>query len=117
MYVFMPRRSNLLIQRRRDENRRTWTVFAQERERATGSRLRRIYDQIKRMEDLKDEIDTAETLQTEAERASLSLPTGGSTETLIRYSTTVDRQYYRALDELWKLQDFQACRGGTPGGR
>ena len=37
-------------------------VFAQERERATGPRLRRIDDQIKRMEDLKDEIDTAETL-------------------------------------------------------
>lgn len=70
-----------------------------------GSRLRRIDDQIKRMEELKDEIDTAETLQMEAERASLSLPTGASAETLIRYSTTVDRQYYRALDELWKLQD------------
>jgi hypothetical protein len=37
-------------------------------------------------------------------RASASLPSGKATEKLLRYETAFERQLYRAMDELERLQ-------------
>ncbi|MDP3024362.1 MAG: hypothetical protein Q8O10_02395 [candidate division Zixibacteria bacterium] len=65
---------------------------------------RMINDEKKKMEDLKEIIEENENLEMEAKIASLSLPSKEAVDKILRYETTIERQLYRAMSELERLQ-------------
>ena len=54
--------------------------------------------------DLKRRTERCETLEAESFLAALSLPPGEETERILRYETAIERQLYRAIDQLERLQ-------------
>ena len=56
------------------------------------------------LEILKEHARTNAQLETDVEARSLALPTADATEKLIRYEAHLERQLYRAMDQLERLQ-------------
>jgi hypothetical protein len=57
-----------------------------------------------RLEELKQVVEEKEHLETEANVASLALPSKEAADKILRYETTIERQLYRAIDHLQRLQ-------------
>jgi hypothetical protein len=53
---------------------------------------------------IKEGIDEKENLELASRTASLSLADAPSTDKILRYETTIERQFYRALNQLERLQ-------------
>jgi hypothetical protein len=58
----------------------------------------------KRLESLKRIIKHNENLELEDEVASLALPSKEAVDKILRYETAIERQLYRAINELERLQ-------------
>jgi hypothetical protein len=63
-----------------------------------------IQDRLERISEFKEYALERENLTIDAELRSSSLPQAEATEKLIRYETHLDRQMYRAMDQLERLQ-------------
>jgi hypothetical protein len=70
-----------------------------------------IDEQLERVSTLMEYATERETLELNAERRSFSLPPADATDKLIRYEAHLDRQLYRAMDQLERLQ--RPRRGGN----
>ncbi len=68
------------------------------------AQLRIIDEEIELLEGMKIEMEKKEKLELEAERLALSLPDDKATTRTLRYETTIERQLYRALNQLERLQ-------------
>jgi len=66
--------------------------------------IRLIDLQLKQLESLKQHTLERARLEQEAEVRSLSLPAEDATDKLLRYEAHLDRQLYRAMDQLERLQ-------------
>lgn len=66
--------------------------------------LKLIDDEKKKMEDLKEIIEENENLEMEAKIDSLCLPSKEAVDKILRYETTIERQLYRAMNQLERLQ-------------
>ena len=60
--------------------------------------------QLKALDLLKQHALESSKLEVEAETRSLSLPSQDATDKLLRYEAHLDRQLYRAMDQLERLQ-------------
>jgi len=60
--------------------------------------------QLKQLESLKQHTLERARLEQEAEVRSLSLPAEDATDKLLRYEAHLDRQLYRAMDQLERLR-------------
>jgi hypothetical protein len=63
-----------------------------------------IDDRLRKISLFKDLATERESLESDAEARSFSLPPAEATDKLLRYETHLDRQLYRAMDELERLQ-------------
>jgi hypothetical protein len=63
-----------------------------------------IDDQLKRISTFEGYVTTRENLTRDAEARSFSLPPVEATDKLLRYEAHLDRQLYRAMDQLERLQ-------------
>jgi hypothetical protein len=63
-----------------------------------------IDNQLETLSDFKGYALERENLAVDAEARSFSLPTADATDKLLRYEAHLDRQLYRALDQLERLQ-------------
>ena len=63
-----------------------------------------IDDRLERIRALKRYVTEGEDLAADAEALSFSLPPADATDKILRYETHLDRQLYRAMDELERLQ-------------
>jgi hypothetical protein len=61
-------------------------------------------DEKKRIEKLRAERDERERLELESLPARLSLPPKDPMDKILRYETAIERQLYRAINELERLQ-------------
>ena len=59
---------------------------------------------LERISELKRNVTIREDLARDAEARSFSLPPADATDKLLRYETHLDRQLYRAMDQLERLQ-------------
>ena len=66
--------------------------------------LKLIDDEKGKMENLKEIIEENENLELEAKIASLSLPSKEAVDKILRYETMIERQLYRAMNQLERLQ-------------
>ncbi len=66
--------------------------------------LKVINDEKKILQQLKEVIEENENLELEAHIASLALPRREVVEKILRYETTIERQLYRAINQLERLQ-------------
>jgi hypothetical protein len=66
--------------------------------------LQLIDDEIEVLEREKVEEDEREALELDALRARLAVPPAEESELLLRYETTYERQFYKAMNELERLQ-------------
>lgn len=57
---------------------------------------------------IRDSLEEKEQLELRAKVASLLLPNDGATNKLLRYETTIERQLYRAMHQLERLQRQRA---------
>ena len=69
-----------------------------------GMILKLIDDEKEKMEALKKSIEEKEELETEAKMCSLALPAKEAMDKILRYETTIERQLYRAMNQLERLQ-------------
>ena len=74
--------------------------------------LKTIDDEVKTMEKFKKKFEEFEGWQSNANCLSLHLPDKVVLDKTLRYETTIERQFYRALHELIRLQS--ARLGGNP---
>ena len=63
-----------------------------------------IESRLKRLAVFEEYASEREQLAVDAEGRSFSLPTADATDKLLRYEAHLDRQLYRAMDELDRLQ-------------
>jgi hypothetical protein len=63
-----------------------------------------IDDRLEKISDLKGDLTKRESLAQDAEARSFSLPPADATDKLLRYEAHLDRQLYRAMDQLERLQ-------------
>ena len=63
-----------------------------------------IEDRLERISEFKGYALERENLAVDAEARSFSLPTAEATDKLLRYEAHLDRQLYRAMDQLERLQ-------------
>jgi hypothetical protein len=63
-----------------------------------------IEDRLERLDTFKEYVLEREKLAVDAEARSFSLPSAGAADKLLRYETHLDRQLYRAMDQLERLQ-------------
>ncbi len=63
-----------------------------------------IDDRLRKISLFKDLATERESLESDAEARSFSLPPAEATDKLLRYETHLDRQLYRAMDQLERLQ-------------
>ncbi len=63
-----------------------------------------IDDRLKMISTFEGDVMTRENLAIDAEARSFSLPTTDATDKLLRYEAHLDRQLYRAMDQLERLQ-------------
>jgi len=63
-----------------------------------------IDDRLEMISELKRNVTIREDLVRDAEARSFSLPPADATDKLLRYEAHLDRQLYRAMDELERLQ-------------
>ena len=68
------------------------------------------------MQRLLQQIEENEQAEFEAVKRSGAVPRGSSSDSLLRYVTTADRQYYRALKELKALQQERRERESQQNG-
>jgi hypothetical protein len=61
-------------------------------------------DQLERINELKEQATEGEALAVDAEARSFSLPPADATDKLLRYEAHLDRQLYRAMGQLERLQ-------------
>ena len=73
--------------------------------------LKVIDERLREMELLKIQIEENEQLELDADRIQSVVPSGMSADVLLRYSTTYERQYYRALKELRDIQRERREKG------
>jgi len=73
-------------------------------EKCKGMILKLIGDEKEKMEDLKEMVKEKEELETEAKIFSLALPSKEPMDKILRYETTIERQLYRAMNQLERLQ-------------
>jgi len=73
-------------------------------EQCKGMILKLIDDEKEKMEGLKEMVKEKEELETEAKIFSLALPSKESMDKILRYETTIERQFYRAMSQLERLQ-------------
>jgi len=73
-------------------------------EQCTKMILSLIDSENQKLQNLKELITANEALEVDAKRASLTLPSAKATEKILRYETTIERQLYRAMSELERLQ-------------
>jgi len=59
---------------------------------------------LKKLSQVKEYASKGENLAVDAEARSLSLPPADKTDKLLRYEAHLDRQLYRAMDQLERLQ-------------
>jgi len=83
-----------------------------EPDRAKELMLKAIDDEIKKMQDIKESFNEIEDMESDANSLSLHLPDKIVLDKTLRYETTMERQFYRALHELIRLQS--ARLGGNP---
>lgn len=69
-----------------------------------GMILKLIDDEKEKMEGLKEMVKKKEELETEAKTLSLALPAKEVMDKILRYETTIERQLYRAMNQLERLQ-------------
>ncbi len=63
-----------------------------------------IETRVERLDVSKEYAMKREELTVDAEGRSFSLPSAGATDKLLRYESHLDRQLYRAMDQLERLQ-------------
>jgi hypothetical protein len=63
-----------------------------------------IEDRLERLDMFKEYVFEREELAVDAEARSFCLPSAGAADKLLRYETHLDRQVYRAIDQLERLQ-------------
>ncbi len=83
-----------------------------EQERAYTTAL--IEERLTRISDFKGYALERENLAVDAEARSFSLPTAGATDKILRYEAHLDRQLYRAMDQLERLQRQRAGENVPP---
>jgi CRISPR/Cas system-associated endonuclease Cas1 len=59
---------------------------------------------LEKISELKRNVTIREDLARDAEARSFSLPPADATDKLLRYEAHLDRQLYRAMDQLERLQ-------------
>ena len=84
-----------------------------------GERILSILDrEHRRLDESIDTVGAIEACQMKASVARLSLPPQAAALKILRYETTIERQLYRAMDQLERLQRRRLCKMVTvPGGR
>ncbi|MFH2056790.1 MAG: hypothetical protein ABIJ61_12595, partial [bacterium] len=60
--------------------------------------------EIDRLTEARAQVKSKEKLELQAESMVLSIPDADAANTLLRYETTIERQLYRALNQLERLQ-------------
>ena len=73
--------------------------------------LQRIDQEIGRLQAIREVYQNKETLELEAMKASLALPSKEVVDKILRYETTISHQLYKAMAELERLQRL---RKGEP---
>lgn len=63
-----------------------------------------IEEEKKKLQTLKEIVEDIENLELEARITSMSLPSKEAVEKTLRYETTIERQLYRAINQLERLQ-------------
>ncbi len=63
-----------------------------------------IDDFLEKVSELEEYVTKRENLARDAEARTFSLPPADATDTLLRYEAHLDRQLYRAMDQLERLQ-------------
>jgi hypothetical protein len=63
-----------------------------------------IDDRLEKLESFEKRASECDKLAVEAEGRRLSLPSADATDKLLRYEAHFDRQLYRAMDQLERLQ-------------
>ena len=66
--------------------------------------IKLIDDRLRRMEIFGEWAIEKEKMKVESEKRRLSLPSGNATDKLIRYEAHLDRQLFRATDQLERIQ-------------
>ncbi len=61
-------------------------------------------ERLRRLVQLNELAENSRQLELDAQVMSLALPSEGATETILRYETHLDRQLYRAMDQLERMQ-------------
>jgi hypothetical protein len=84
------RPSEKVVPKRTDEERATFIAF--------------IDDELEKLSVFKEYALIREEQERDAEARSFSLPPTDATDKILRYETQIDRQLYRAMDELERLQ-------------
>ena len=69
-----------------------------------GMILKLIDNEKEKLEGLKEFVHEKEELETEAKMCSLALPAKEAMDKILRYETTIERQLYRAMNQLERLQ-------------
>ena len=69
-----------------------------------ASLLKFIDDRLRRIDDFRGLVNEREELALDAESRRMSLPPADATDKLLRYEAHLDRQLYRAMDQLERLQ-------------
>lgn len=62
-------------------------------------------EEIKNLRNMKEVLQKIENLEIEAKIASFSIPPKETTEKILRYEAAIERQLYRAIQELERLQE------------
>ena len=66
--------------------------------------LKLLADKERFLKDALEVIQERQDLRTESEMAGLSLPDAGAADRILRYEAAIERQMYRAMDQLERLQ-------------
>lgn len=69
-----------------------------------GMILKFIDDEKEKLEDLKEIVKEKEELETEPTLSRLAIPEKNIVDKILRYDTTIERQLYRAMNQLERLQ-------------
>ena len=70
--------------------------------------LELLQDKLRSYENAIGVMQEREELKTQSRQGTLSLPAGNASERILRYETTIERQMYRAMHELQRLQAGRA---------
>jgi hypothetical protein len=76
--------------------------------------LKLIEQERARLVTIKEILEEKENAETAAKIPSLALPSKEAMEKILRYETTIERQLYRAINELERLQRFRQVEGVLP---